>query len=80
MNLDTIRWSGEGVFTQTLIDAFQRLDQVVRLLDRLVVYNQVHTLRDRHYFSFYSEGSVDILLQGSLEAVLGLLAFAEGSI
>ncbi len=31
MDLDTTRWSGEGVFTQTLIDAFQRLDQVARL-------------------------------------------------
>ena len=31
MDLDTTRWSGEGVFTQTLIDAFQCLDQVARL-------------------------------------------------
>ena len=31
MDLDTTRWSGEGVFTQTLIDAFQRLDQVASL-------------------------------------------------
>ena len=31
MDLDTTRWSGEGAFTQTLIDAFQRLDQVTRL-------------------------------------------------
>ena len=31
MDLDTTGWSGEGVFTQTLIDAFQCLDQVARL-------------------------------------------------
>ena len=31
MDLDTTRWSGEGVFTHTLIDAFQCLDQVARL-------------------------------------------------
>ncbi len=31
MDLDTTNWSGEGAFTQTLIDSFQRLDQVARL-------------------------------------------------
>ena len=31
MDLDTTRWSGDGAFTQTLIDSFQRLDQVIRL-------------------------------------------------
>ena len=31
MDLDTTRWSGDGAFTQTLIDAFQRLDQVTCL-------------------------------------------------
>ena len=31
MALDTTRWSGDGAFTQTLIDAFQRLDQVTCL-------------------------------------------------
>ena len=31
MDLDTTNWSGEGAFTQTLIDSFQRLEQVVRL-------------------------------------------------
>jgi hypothetical protein len=39
MDLDTTRWSGEGVFTQTLIDAFQRLDQVARLRVEDVEYN-----------------------------------------
>ena len=31
MDLDTTRWSGDGAFTQTLIDSFQRLDQVTCL-------------------------------------------------
>ena len=31
MDLDTTNWSGEGKFTQTLIDSFQRLDQVACL-------------------------------------------------
>ncbi len=31
MDLDTTNWSGEGAFTQTLIDSFQRLDQVACL-------------------------------------------------
>ena len=31
MDLDTTHWSGEGAFTQTLIDSFQRLDQVACL-------------------------------------------------
>jgi hypothetical protein len=31
MDLDTTRWSGDGAFTQTLIDAFQHLDQVTCL-------------------------------------------------
>ncbi len=31
MDLDTTNWSGEGAFTQTLIDAFQRLDEVAFL-------------------------------------------------
>ena len=31
MDLDTTHWSAEGAFTQTLIDSFQRLDQVACL-------------------------------------------------
>ena len=31
MDLDTTNWSGEGAFTQTLIDSLQRLDQVAFL-------------------------------------------------
>ena len=31
MDLDTTRWSGDGAFTQTLIDSFQRLAQVACL-------------------------------------------------
>ena len=31
MDLDTANWSGEGVFTQTLINSLQRLDQVTCL-------------------------------------------------
>jgi hypothetical protein len=31
MDLDTTDWSGEGAFTQTLIDSFQRMEQVARL-------------------------------------------------
>lgn len=31
MDLDTTRWSGDGAFTQTLIDSVQRLDQVTCL-------------------------------------------------
>ncbi len=31
MDLDTTNWSGEGAFTQTLIDSFQCLDQVASL-------------------------------------------------
>ena len=31
MDLDTTSWSGDGAFTQTLIDAFQRLGQVADL-------------------------------------------------
>ena len=31
MDLDTTHWSGEGAFTQTLIDSFQRLDQIACL-------------------------------------------------
>ena len=31
MDLDTTNWSGEGAFTQTLIDSFQGLDQVACL-------------------------------------------------
>ena len=31
MELDTTNWSGEGAFTQTLIDSFQRVEQVARL-------------------------------------------------
>ena len=31
MDLDTTSWSGDGAFTQTLIDSFQRLDQVADL-------------------------------------------------
>ena len=31
MDLDTTNWSGEGAFTQTLIDSFERLDEVAFL-------------------------------------------------
>ena len=31
MDLDTTNWSGEGTFTQTLIDAFHGLDEVASL-------------------------------------------------
>ena len=31
MDLDTTGWSGDGTFTQTLIDSFQRLDHVAGL-------------------------------------------------
>ena len=31
MDLDTTGWSGDGAFTQTLIDSFQRLDDVADL-------------------------------------------------
>ena len=31
MDLDTTRWSGDGAFTQTLIDSFQHLGQVACL-------------------------------------------------
>ena len=31
MDLDTTNWSGEGTFTQTLIDTFHGLDEVASL-------------------------------------------------